>query len=190
MKSLGVLLVSASSCISGYGVLRLIGLSDGRYGPGIDWQTAHLAGLTGMVLFVPVVLELGQLLPRGGWRTGGVAVTLIGLAASIVQFGADIAFGALAADKAEMSRLSHQFKEIPGVEFLVYAGAPPLFFLGMVALTVLLTRAGLLRWWSPAVMLVSGLLPLLTLDLLPVTGLGMLAALAPLIAPTRLARTR
>ncbi|WP_433659322.1 hypothetical protein ACQPW1_43580 [Nocardia sp. CA-128927] len=180
MKSPGVLLFSARLFFSGYGVIRLFGLADGRYGPGIDWQAAHIVGLIGMVLFVPAVFGMERLLPQGNWRTGTVIVTLAGLAASIVQFSADIVFAALAADKADMSRLSHEFSAVPGVRLAFYTVGPPLFFLGLIVLTVLLARAGRLPWWSPVVMAVSAMLPLLTLDLMPLAGVGILASVLPL----------
>lgn len=180
VKSPGVLLFIAPLFVSGYGVLRLFGLADGVYGPGLDWQAAHIVGLIGMVFFVPAVLGLGQLLGPGGLRTAAVTVTLVGLVTSIVQFGADIVFAAQAADKAGMSRLSHEFSDTPGVRLAFYTVGPPLFFLGLVVLTILLARAGRLPWWSPIVMTVSAVAPVLTLDLLPLAGLGILAAVVPL----------
>ncbi|MFI6170325.1 hypothetical protein ACIBCN_26325 [Nocardia sp. NPDC051052] len=180
MKSPGVLLISAPLFFSGYGVIRLFGLADGRYGPGVDWQAAHIVGLIGMVLFIPAVLGLQRLLPQGNWRTGTVIVTLVGLAASIVQFGADIAFAAMAEDKADMSRLSHEFSAIPGVRPAFYEVGPPLFFLGLIVLTVLLARAGRLPWWSPVVLAVSTMMPMLTLDLIPLAGIGIVASVVAL----------
>jgi hypothetical protein len=174
------LLLAAPLLVAGYGAIRFFGMADGHYGPGMDWQVAHLAGLLGMVLFVPLVLGIGRLLPRGAWRTGTAAATLIGLAASMVQFGADMVFALRSTTKAEMSVLSHRFSDVPGVDLAIYKVGPQLFFLGLVVLTVLLARARRLPWWSPAVMLVSVLLPVVTLDLIPLAGLGMAAALLPL----------
>lgn len=181
MKALGTLLVSAPLCIFGYGVLRLVGRADGDYGPGIDWQAAHIVGLIGMVLFIPAVLGLGRMLAPDAWRTATVVATIIGLAATIVQFGADIAFAAQAADKAEMSSLSHDFSAVPGVRIAFYMVGPQLFFLGLVVLAALLAQSRKLPWWSPVLLLVSVLLPVLTLDLMPIAGLGLLVALFPLV---------
>ncbi|MFC9433813.1 hypothetical protein [Nocardia sp. NPDC057030] len=177
MKSPRVLLVCAPLCFSGYGVIRLFGLADGRYGPGVDWQAAHIVGLIGTGLFVPVVLGLERALPQRKWAMGTAIITLIGLAATIVQFGADIAFAALAEDQAGMSRLSREFSAVPGVRLAFYEVGPPLFFLGLIMLTVLLVRAGRLPWWSPVVMAASTMAPILTLDLIPLAGLGILASL-------------
>ncbi|MFI7003560.1 hypothetical protein [Nocardia sp. NPDC050175] len=189
MKSPGVLLISAPLFFSGYGVIRLFGLADGRYGPGIDWQAAHIVGLIGMVLFVPAVLGMERLLPRGKWRSGTVIVTLIGLAATIVQFCADIVFAALATDKADMSRLSHEFSAIPGVRPAFYTVGPLLFFLGLIVLTALLVRAGRLPWWSPVVLAISTMVPLLTLDLIPIAGVGVLASVVGLSSVTEFEAT-
>jgi len=162
-----------------YGVLRLLGQLDGDYGPGWDWQLAHLAGLAGMVFFVPAVLMLGRLLRRSPLRTGVVVVTLIGLAASMVQFGADMVEAFMATDHAELKSLQHDFTANPGVEPAFYTVGPQLFFLGLLVLTILLAVAGRLPWWSPVVLLAGLLLPPITLDLIPVAGLCMLVALLP-----------
>ncbi|MBB5868050.1 hypothetical protein F4553_001429 [Allocatelliglobosispora scoriae] len=182
-RSLGPLLIAAPLCIAGYGAIRLIGMADGRYGPGLDWQLAHLVALVGMVAFVPVILRLSRWTRPGRLRTTVVAATLFGLAASMVQFGADIVEALMAEDKAEMRRLSRSFTSIPGVEPVVYQIGPQLFFLGLVALAALLTRAGRLPWWSPVLILVSVVLPVFTLDLITVTGLGILIAFAPVRVP-------
>ncbi len=179
-------LVVAPLCLVAYGLLRLFGKHDGVYGPGWDWQAAHFAGLLGMVFFVPAVLLLARLLPRTPWRTGVVAVTLVGLAATMVQFGADIVESFMAADHAELKSLQHDFSSIPGVEPAFYTVGPQLFFVGLLVLTVMLAVARKLPWWSPVILLIGILLPPITLDLIPVAGLGMLVAFLPALrtAPT------
>lgn len=164
-------------------MIRLFGLADGHYGPGVDWQAAHIVGLVGIVLFIPAVLGMERMLPQGNWRTGTVIVTLVGLATTIVQFGADIVFALQAENEADMSRLSHDFSAIPGVRLTFYMVGPPLFFLGLIVLSVLLVRAGRLPWWSPVVLAFSTVLPMLTLDLIPLAGLGILASVLPLRSP-------
>lgn len=178
-KTAAVALLAAPLLLAAYGVVRIVGKSDGVYGPGLDWQAAHLLALAGVVLFVPAVLGLGALLPRGAWRSGTVAVTLFGLAASMVQFGADIWFALRAQDKAGMRALSGEFGAIPGVDLVVYQVGPQLFFVGLLVLTILAARARRLPWWSPAVLLVGIVLPPVTLDLLPLSGLLILVALWP-----------
>ncbi|MGC4879138.1 hypothetical protein ACLQ26_23120 [Micromonospora sp. DT43] len=185
MRRAAFFVIAGPACIVGYGLVRLWGKSDGTYGPGFDWQAAHLVALAGMVCFVPAVLALAGLLRPSPWRTGLVAVTLVGLAATMVQFGADIVEGLLAADRAEMSALGADFKDIPGVEVVVYDVVPQLFFVGLVVLAGMLAAQRRLPWWSVALLLVGTVLPAVTLDLLPLGGLGMLVALAPAVPALR-----
>lgn len=179
MKRAALFLIAGPVGIAAYGLVRLWGKSDGVYGPGFDWQAAHLVALAGMVCFVPAVLALSRLLPRSRWRDGVVVLTLVGLAATMVQFGADIVEGLLAADRAEMSALGADFKDIPGVEVAFYDVVPQFFFLGLVVLAGMLAARRRLPWWSVPLLLGGIVLPAVTLDLLPIAGLCMLAALAP-----------
>lgn len=170
------LLVVAPLFVAGYGVARLAGQADGHYGPGLDWQVAHGLALIGMLLFIPALLRL----PDFPWRKTALGITVLGLTASVVQFAADMVFAARAADKAAMSRLSHDFRDIPFVDLAVYKVGPQLFFVGLVILAALLARSRRLPWWSPALLLVSVLLPIVTLDLIPLAGLGIAIAFLPL----------
>ncbi len=163
-----------------YGVIRLVGRMDGVYGPGLDWQAAHVANLAGLVLFVFLVLGIRRLLTRSVGREAVVAITLVGAGTSIVQFVADIAWGLLAADKAGMRELSGQFRALPGVDLAFYQVGPQLLYVGVVVLTGMLAYRGLLPWWSVGLVLVSSLLPVVTLDLLPLAAAGYLVALLPL----------
>ncbi|MEU7895820.1 hypothetical protein AB0B45_23560 [Nonomuraea sp. NPDC049152] len=172
--------VAAPLLMLAYGVIRLVGRMDGVYGPGLDWQAAHLANLAGLVLFVFLVLGIRRLLPRSVGRETVVAVTLVGAGASIVQFVVDIAWGLLAADKAGMRELSRQFRALPGVDLAFYQVGPQLLYVGVVVLTGMLAYRRLLPWWSVGLVLVSSLLPVATLDLLPVAAAGYLVALLPL----------
>lgn len=173
--------VAAPLFMFAYGVIRLIGRMDGVYGPGVDWQAAHLANLAGLVLLLFLVLGIRRLLTRGKGRDAVVIVTLVGAAASIAQFVADIVEGLLAADKAEMRELSRQFHALPGVDLAFYQVGPQLLYVGLILLTAMLARERKLPWWSVAVVLVSSLLPpLVTLDLIPLSALGYLVALIPL----------
>ncbi|MEU5964144.1 hypothetical protein ABZ777_23315 [Micromonospora parva] len=179
MKRAALFVIAGPVGIATYGLVRLWGRSDGVYGPGLDWQAAHLVALAGMVCFVPGVLALSHLLPRSAWRTGVVAGTLVGLVATMVQFGADIVEGLLADDRAEMSRLGASFKDIPGVEVAFYDVVPQLFFLGLLVLAGMLAARRRLPWWSVPVLLAGIVLPAVNLDLLPIGGLCMALALAP-----------
>jgi hypothetical protein len=172
--------VAAPLCMLAYGVIRLIGRMDGTYGPGVDWQAAHLANLAGLVLFVVLVFGIRRLLTPGPGREVVTVVTLVGAAASIVQFVADIVEGLLAVDKAEMRELSLRFRGLPGVDLAFYQVGPHLLYVGMIALTAMLAHDRKLPWWSAAAVLVSSLLPLMTLDLIPLSAAGYLVALIPL----------
>ncbi|MEU8421376.1 hypothetical protein AB0C15_10930 [Micromonospora sp. NPDC048835] len=179
MKRAALFVIAGPVGIVAYGLVRLWGRSDGAYGPGFDWQAAHLVALAGMVCFVPGVLALARLLPGSPWRTGVVAGALVGLAATMVQFGADIVEGLLAEDRTEMSRLAADFKDIPGVEVAFYDVVPQLFFVGLLVLTGMLAARRRLPWWSVPLLLAGIVLPVVTLDLLPIGGLCMALALAP-----------
>lgn len=185
MKRAALYVIAGPVGIVAYGLVRLWARSDGVYGPGFDWQAAHLVALAGMVCFVPGVLALSRLLPRSPWRTGVLAGTFVGLAATMVQFGADIVEGLLAEDRAEMSRLSADFKDIPGVEVAFYDVVPQLFFVGLFVLTGMLAARRRLPWWSVPLLLVGTVLPAITLDLLPIGGLCMGLALAPALPLVR-----
>ncbi|MGC4838155.1 hypothetical protein ACLQ3D_26985 [Micromonospora vinacea] len=185
MKRAALYVIAGPIGIVAYGLVRLWARSDGVYGPGFDWQAAHLVALAGMVCFVPGVLALSRLLPHSPWRTGVLAGTFVGLAATMVQFGADIVEGLLAEDRAEMSRLSADFKDIPGVEVAFYDVVPQLFFVGLFVLTGMLAARRRLPWWSVPLLLVGTVLPAITLDLLPIGGLCMGLALAPALPLVR-----
>ncbi|KAB8196322.1 hypothetical protein FH608_006050 [Nonomuraea phyllanthi] len=183
MKIAKLAAVAAPLLMLAYGIIRLVGRMDGVYGPGLDWQAAHLANLAGLILFVPLVLAIRRLLAPGWVREAVVVVSLVGAATSIVQFVADIVEGLLAADKAGMRELSAQFHSVPGVDLAFYQVGPQLLYIGMIALTAMLARERTLPWWSVAVVLVSSLLPLATLNLIPVSAAGYLVALVPLWRP-------
>lgn len=185
MKRAELYVLAGPVGVAAYGLIRLWAKSDGVYGPGFDWQAAHLVALAGMVCFVPGVLALSRLLPRSPWRTGVVILTMVGLAATVVQFGADIVQGLLAVDRAEMSALGADFKDIPGVELAVYDVVPQFFFLGLVVLAGMLAAKRRLPWWSVPLLIVGIVLPVVTLNLLPVAGLAMLVALAPALPALR-----
>jgi hypothetical protein len=176
-------LLAAPLAMTAYGITRIIGKLDGHYGPGADWQLAHLFGLAGMLLFVPVVLALRDPLPSGALRNAVTGITLTGLAATIIQFSADMLLALAAADRTELQTLQRDFSDLPGVRLAVYDLGPLLFFLGIVAMATLTARARHLPRWSPAVMLVAVILPAADLNLMPLTGLLMLAALLPLKTP-------
>ncbi|WP_328471955.1 DUF4386 family protein [Actinoplanes sp. NBC_00393] len=175
-----IALYAAPLALTGYGVVRNVGKLDDVYGPGFDWQLAHFLGLAGFVLFVPLVLGLRAMLPAGAVREVATGAALFGLVTSMVQFAVDIVQGFLAADKAELRSRQHDFSDLPGVQAVIYDFGPLFFFVGLVLMGVLAARARLLPWWSPALLLMAVLLPIVSLDLMPLTGVLTLVALLPL----------
>ncbi|WP_433367863.1 hypothetical protein [Streptosporangium sp. CA-115845] len=172
--------VAAPLLMLAYGLIRIVGRMDGVYGPGLDWQAAHVVNLAALVLFVFLVLGIRRLLAPGLHREAVVVFTLVGAGASIVQFVADIVEGLLAADKAGMRELSRQFRALPGVDLAFYQVGPQFLYVGMVVLTGMLAYRRLLPWWSVGVVLASSLVPVVTLDLIPVGAAGYLVAFLPL----------
>jgi hypothetical protein len=176
-----------------YGLIRILDGLDGERGPGLAWTAGHLCFLAGLVFFVRGFAALRALAgPRDGTAAVGLVTGFLGAAALAVQFGVDIVTGLLAADHAEMSRLSSDFGALPGVEAAFYAFGPMLFFVGQIVLTV---RLGVLRrlpWWSPALVVVTAVMPFVGKDLIPVAAVLLLAAYAPLSASSasRTALTR
>ncbi|MEU5845888.1 hypothetical protein [Saccharopolyspora shandongensis] len=179
MKFSRACLIAAPLCFAGYGVVRLVGRMDGQYGPGLDWQIAHLVNLVGLALLVPAVLGLRRQLPGRG-RTFWTVVTFVGVGTSVVQFVIDVVAGLLASDKAGMSAISAQVSTIPGARIVFYVVGPPLLYVGLLALTIMLARAKAVGWWCPALILVGSILPIGSLDLIPIGALCVLAALVPL----------
>jgi hypothetical protein len=180
MKFAGAGLLALPLCFAAYGVIRLVGRGDGHYGPGLDWQAGHLVNLVGLLLFVPALLALRRALPPGLGRDAAVVATLLGVVTSAVQFAVDVVAGLLAADRAGMNEITGRFADVPGARLAFFVVGPPLLYVGLLALTVMFARAGGLAWWSPALVLVGSGLPIVSLDLIPVAGVCLLVALAPL----------
>ncbi|PRY38784.1 hypothetical protein [Umezawaea tangerina] len=179
MKSAGLLALPV--CFAAYGVIRWVGRMDGRYGPGPDWQAAHLVNLVGLLLFVPALVALRRSLPRTRGVDAAVVVTLVGVAATVVQFAVDVVAGLLAADKAGMNEISGRFGDLPGAHLVFHVVGPPLLHVGLLALTLVLR----LPWWSPALVLVGSGLAIVSLDLIPLAGACLLVAMLPLARMTR-----
>ncbi|MFF4670326.1 hypothetical protein ACFY1C_10680 [Streptomyces sp. NPDC001279] len=80
-----------------------------------------------------------------------------------------------------MSELFERVQDVPGVVPLVYTVVPMLFWLGLLALVTLLAvfRRDLVPGWTPPLVLVATVLMAVSLDLLPVGGLGLGLALLP-----------
>ena len=163
-----------------YGLVRLLDGLDGKRGPGVLWTVGHLAFLAALGLFVAVILAARRAAGGGAVATAAAAIGVVGVFFSMVQIGIDIVVGVVADDQAAMSRMFADVRDVPGVPFLVYGPGTALFLLGLLALVVHLAVVRVVAWWSPVLMVLAIGAMLAGLDLLPVAGLLMLAALAPL----------
>jgi len=162
--------VAAPLLLGGYGVVRL--LTD--HGPGVGWTVGHLLFLAGLVLFVPVMLTLGD---RQGAAPVVAAVGLLGAAAAVAQAVIDIVVGLLASDRAGMNVLYDQVQSVPGLLPGVYLVGTALFYVCLIALAVLNRRE--LGWWSPVLLAIGTALTVCSLDLIPLTAVCFLLALGP-----------
>jgi len=163
-----------------YGLVRLLDGLDGAHGPGLLWTVGHLAFFAALILFVQVMLIARRTAGGGVVATAAVAAGVAGVCCALVQIGIDIVVGIVATDRAEMVRMFGDVQDVPGVAVAVYGPGPALFYLGLIALVVHLAVVRAVPVWAPVLLVVGVLVTLAGLDLLPLGGLLMLAALAPL----------
>ncbi|MEV5569198.1 hypothetical protein AB0L06_04055 [Spirillospora sp. NPDC052269] len=186
MKNTRFALVAAPALISVYGIVRLLDGLNGNRGPGPLWVLGHLAFLVSLVLFVPILLTLRRAATGGRGTASRVVATVAtvlglgGAVAAMAQIAIDIWVGATAADSAEMARMFDDVKSVPGVPAIVYGPGPALFYLGLLALLVGCAVARSIPAWTPVLAFAGIVASLASLDLLPVTGVLMLAPLLPL----------
>ncbi|MBB5892448.1 hypothetical protein BJ998_003644 [Kutzneria kofuensis] len=170
VKVRDIAFVAAPALLGGYGVVRLLS----GHGPGIGWTAGHLLFLAGLMLFVPVMLTLGD---RPGPAPVVAAVGLLGVTASVAQVVIDIVAGVVASDRAGMNALFEQVQSVPGLLPGVYVIGPALFYLCLITLAVLNWRE--LGWWSPVLLAVGTGLTLFSLNLIPVAAVCFLFAIGP-----------
>lgn len=164
-----------------YGVIRIIDGLDGERGPGLAWTTGHLAFLAALAFFVPVFLEMRQMLGR---TTGASIMTGLGLAGILcvwTQFAIDIVIGFLADDHAGMGTMFDQVQSVPGIQQAIYDFGPLLFFIAQIGLVIQLAAARKLQWWAPLLVVVDLMLPFAEKDLIPVGAVLLLISYLPLI---------
>ncbi|MDL4776112.1 hypothetical protein [Actinomadura xylanilytica] len=167
-----------------YGLVRLVDGIGGR-GPGFFWTAGHAAFLAALVLFVPALLEMRRRAGRGGFATVTAVVGIVGIGFAMAQIGIDIIVGVLATDDAHMQRMFHDVQSVPGVGLAVYEAGPPLFYLGLLAAMIHLAVVRVVPVWAPVVLTLGVVVSMVDLDLLPLAGLLMTAALVPLVRPVR-----
>jgi hypothetical protein len=167
-----------------YGLVRLLDGTDGQFGPGFLWTLGHAAFLAALILFAFVLLAARRMAGGGAVATAALGAGLVGLACSIVQISIDIVVGLVADDKAAMRQMFGAVRDVPGVAFAVYGPGPALFYLGLLALVVHLAVRRAVPVWAPVALLLGIGTAVTSLDLLPLAGLLILAALAPLVRRT------
>jgi hypothetical protein len=172
--------VAAPLLALAYGVLRIVDGLDGVMGPGVAWTAGHLAFLGALALFAVMFRDMLGLLGRTRAALVTFAAGLAGIGFAIVQFGVDVAVGLVAGDHEAMGLLFDRFQAVPGVPLLVYEAGPVLFYLAQVAFAVQLAAARHVRPRMPVLVLVQVLLPLVSLDLIPVGAVLALVAYLPL----------
>ncbi|MGW5343444.1 hypothetical protein [Streptomyces sp. HUAS TT3] len=166
-----------------YGTIRL---TDPTHGPGLAWGLGHLALLTAVLAFVPVMWTLRRWAETGRGPAArllaGAAVTvgLLGAAAAAAQTVVDLVVGFLCADREAMNAMFEGVRSYPGVTPAVYTVGPLLFYVGLVLLTAQLAVLRRIPAWRPLVVVAGIAVSTVSLDLLPIGGLLLLLALAPL----------
>ncbi|WP_066371532.1 hypothetical protein [Herbidospora mongoliensis] len=150
-----------------YGAIRLLS----EHGPGLAWTTGHLAFLVALGLYAVVLLHLDR-----HTHTGFTVLGFLGLAAFAAQFLIDLVVGFMSADRTEMSDLFGQVYDVPGLEVVVQIAGPPLFYVALFAMLTHLAIKRLVPYWIPVAVLVASLLPVINLDLLPISAAIILVA--------------
>ena len=183
--------VAAPAFTAAYGVVRLLGLAQGSYGPGLAWTAGHLLFLIGLLLFAPVLLGLHRLVPATSRAQRviadvALAVALIGLIAFVRQALIDLVVGLRAADHQAMGGLYQQIGDFPGVLPAAFYNVGPLLFeVGLAGLVILLALLPPRRLplWSPVLFLLGAILIAVDLDLLTPGAILFALALSPAALP-------
>ncbi|MFJ8825660.1 hypothetical protein ACIREE_28325 [Streptomyces sp. NPDC102467] len=168
-----------------YGVIRLLDGIDGVKGPGLAWTAGHLCFLAGLAFFAQGFAAMRRsavekVAGRDRWSLAGLWIGGAGIAALVVQFGADIVTGLISADHAEMGDRVGDFQALPGVELAFYILGPLLFFVGQFLLTGRLAALRTLKVWAPALVLADSLLSYTVKDLIPLGAVMLVLSYAPL----------
>lgn len=151
-----------------YGVIRILDGLDGERGPGLAWTTGHLAFIAAMVMFLLVFGHLRRLAGRDVLSTVTAVVAALGALALITQFGVDVVAGLLADDRAGMSEIFRSVRSYQFVSLIAYDLGPYLFYVGQLVLVVQLAVQRRIAAWTPLLVLVDLVMPLVDKDLIPV----------------------
>jgi len=151
-----------------YVVIRILDGLDGERGPGLAWTTGHLAFIAAMVMFLLVFGHLRRLAGRDVLSTVTAVVAALGALALITQFGVDVVAGLLADDRAGMSEIFRSVRSYPLVSLIAYDLGPYLFYVGQLVLVVQLAVQRRIATWTPLLVLLDLVMPLVDKDLIPV----------------------
>ncbi len=119
-------------------------------GPDTIWFLSHILLLAGAALFVLAIAGLAQYLGEHLRVLAGFAeaVATFGVFALVGQFTIDLAVGHIASNQSEMSAAFQRIQAAPGMNLVFYSLAPICFFIGLLALVLLLTFARLIPRWT------------------------------------------
>jgi hypothetical protein len=172
--------IAAPLLVLAYGVIRILDGLDGSRGPGIAWTTGHLAFIAALVLFVPIFWRLRQMAGGAALATVSAVAGTAGIVALLAQFGIDVVIGFVAADHDAMGPLFDQVQAVPGVHLAVYDAGPYLFYVAQLALVIHAAVRKEVKAWTPVLVLIDLMLPLIDKDLIPVGAVFLLVSFWPL----------
>jgi hypothetical protein len=134
--------------------------------------------IAAMVMFLLVFGSLRRLAGRDVLSTVCVVVASVGAVALIAQFGVDIAVGLLADDHAGMAQLSRNVRGNTALSLAIYDVGPYLFYAGQFVLVLQLAVLRRIAGWTPLLLLVDLVMPLVDKDLIPIGAAALLVSFA------------
>ncbi|MET7671906.1 hypothetical protein [Micromonospora luteifusca] len=176
--------IAAPVLVMSYGIIRLVDGLDGERGPGPAWTIGHLAFIGALVAFISVFWQMRRM--TGGRVLATVFATAgtFGALALITQFSIDLVAGLLATDNYGMSMTIHQVRTLPGISQPAYDFGPYAFYLGQLALVVLLAVQRRVKVWTPILVLADLATPFIDKDLIPLGSVLLLVSFLPLARHT------
>jgi len=163
-------LISAPVLTAGYGIIRL---NDGQRGPGPGWTSGHLLFDIGVLGYALILVELRRSSRRRIAASLFTAVGLLGALCVLAQITIDLWVGAVSADRAAMDLHYGSIQSSALVNAAVYGTGPLLFYVGLLALSLLAAAQARprLSWRVPVAVLAGTVLAAASLNLLPVAAL-------------------
>lgn len=168
--------IAAPVLMFGYGIIRILDGLDGERGPGPAWTIGHLVFVAAMVMFLLVFRHLHRLAGGDTLSTVTLVVAAVGAVALIGQFGVDIVSGLLADTHAQMAANSRTVHGNPLVALAIYDVGPYLFYAGQFVLVLQLALTRRIAGWTPVLLLVDLVMPLVDKDLIPIGAAALLVS--------------